>query len=86
MRVQSSFLVSLCKLEYNSVTSSLGDDEEDFTSREFTSRPRTFLFLSLKRKSVAQAVVNDYLGQFWVGRFDWSKSCFVLLPWAANKG
>ena len=76
MRVQSSFLVSLCKLEYNSNTSSLGDNEEYFTSRESTSRPRTFFVSVVKRKSVAQAVVNDYLGQFWIGRFDWSKKLF----------
>lgn len=75
MRVQSSFLVSLCKLEYNSVTSSLGDDKEDFTSRESGDVPGHFGFV-VRIKSVAQAVMNDYLGQFWVGRFDWSRRLF----------
>ena len=72
MRVQSSYLVSLCKLEYNSVTSSLGDDEEDLTSRDYVTSPDIFVSV-VKRKSVAQAVVNDYLGKFWVGRYDWCR-------------
>jgi len=32
--------------------------------------------LSLNEKSVAQALVNDYFGQFLIGRYDWSKILF----------
>jgi len=65
VRVHSSFLLAVYKLKYNSVTTSLGNDEEGGTSRDRFTYPDM-------RKLLWPITQDSFLLAQWL---------FVLLPW-----
>ena len=72
MRVQSSFLVFLCNLNITVLICRSATIKEELMSRnQVTSF--SILDIVVRMRSVAQAVVNRYLGQFLIERSDWSK-------------
>ena len=75
MRVQSSFLVFLCNLNKTVLICRSATIKEELMSRDHVTS-FSILDIVVRMRSVAQAVVNDYLGKFWIGRFDWSKRLF----------
>ena len=72
VRVQSSFLVFLCNLNITVLICRLTTIKEELMSRDHVTSCSICRFV-VRMKSVAQAVVNRYLGQFLIERFDWSK-------------
>jgi hypothetical protein len=72
VRVQSSFLVFLCNLNKTVLICRSATIKEELMSRnQVTSF--SILDIVVRMRSVAQAVVNRYLGQFLIERSDWSK-------------
>jgi hypothetical protein len=72
VRVQSSFLVFLCNLNKTVLICRSATIKEELMSRnQVTSF--SILDIVVRMRSVAQAVVNRYIGQFMIERSDWSK-------------
>ncbi len=72
MRVQSSFIVFLCNLNKTVLICRSATIKEELMSRDHVTS-FSILDIVVSMRSVAQAVVNRYLGQFLIERSDWSK-------------
>ncbi len=72
MRVQSSFLVFLCNLNKTVLICRAATIKEELMSRNHVTS-FSILDIVVRMRSVAQVVVNRYIGQFMIERSDWSK-------------